>query len=72
MKLEPGKSYKIVDPNSSTLKPVKIHVDYVLDNPVYKNDESKLIVYRVYSYKKQRWFNYCEPFYRFVIYNQLK
>jgi len=45
-----GKSYKLKIPN---LGKTNIHIDYVLDSKCYENE--KIIVFRYWIVKKQRW-----------------
>lgn len=81
IRFQQGKSYHVRHPNGN-FKPVKIHVDYVLENPTIDiSDELpipeelfnyKLIVYRVWIKHKKYWKFYVEPFWKFCLYNDWK
>ena len=81
LRFEQGRSYVVRHPNGD-FKPVKIHVDYVLDNPIINIDDElpiaeeyfnyKLIVYRVWIKHKKYWKHYIEPFWSFCIFNDWK
>jgi len=65
--LKVGKSYKIRTPRLST--PIKIHVDYILDNPKYYNWDCKLIIYRYWSKRYKLWINECHNYWELAISN---
>lgn len=70
MEIEAGKSYHLRTSNSNGI--AKVHISYILDNPVNSHPDAKLIVYRVWIKHKRYWKNYVDPYYVFCIYNDWK
>lgn len=74
MKLEKGKSYKIRIPNTQH-RLTRIHIDAVLKNPVYTQEESQIygildiIVYRLWNKYKKSWIWQVELYIVLCIWN---
>lgn len=70
LEIEAGKNYKISTPNH--FRKTKVHIDYILKNPINKHKYASLIVYRIWV-KHKGWFNYyCECYYTLAIFNDWK
>lgn len=68
MEIQAGKSYHLRTPDSNGK--VKVHIDYILDSPIYNNvDDNKLVVFRVWLKYKRYWKSYVEPYYVLCIFN---
>jgi hypothetical protein len=70
LKVAPGRSFKLRHPG--TFEIVKLHVDFVLDNPTSDLCYNKLVVCRRWLKHKKRWSYDVFPYYVLAIHNDWK
>ena len=77
MKIEAGKSYRILHPKGDYHKKTKVHIDFILDDPTlaeWKDDpeypDHMLIVYRVWRKHSRRWMRYIVPYWELAYWNE--
>lgn len=68
LEIEAGKSYKLYHPNGSGYGE-KLHIDYILENPLNGRSSMQLIVCRHWNKNRKRWYYYTYQYYRLAIYN---
>lgn len=78
VKLEEGKFYHIKTSETNYFKSKKIHIDKVYPSPCYSPSEGEIdnaedmIVFRIWSNRKKRWFFYVQSYWKICMWNDWK
>jgi hypothetical protein len=69
--IKPGKSYKLSVPDYCC-DPIKVHIDYILKNPISDLKEDNLIVLRYWVKHKKTWRHKVYEYWHLHLYNDGK
>ena len=69
MKLKIGK-IRLNYPDNPKRGKRLVHIDYILKNKTTKAQNCELVVFRAWSFHRQRWLYYVEPLWVLILWNK--
>jgi hypothetical protein len=75
IEFQEGKSYHLNTPRGGSYTPkgrmdTKVHIDKIMGNPTDERSECRLIVYRYWRRRRQRWEWECDELWVLQMYNE--